>query len=241
MLKIALYGCPPHLKEIETMQRNQSMTIVLTRLLIILVALSPMAMGKLQPETLPDKGIWQVDAHLNGHPKRLNIKLPGEDKVSHYWYQLITVTNNTGRDLEFYPQAQLYTNTFKTTIAGKNVRNVVFEAIKEKYTGTIPLLQAQSKVTTRFLQGDDNAKDLVLIFTDTDPKATSAQIFVSGLSNESKLLTLPGKVESGQNSSNKPKEVLLLKNLQLKYKITGKQEDFINRAMLYSKRNWIMR
>jgi hypothetical protein len=208
------------------------------QLSIILIATATVLIGEPKPDVIPEKGIWQLDVHLNGHPKLLNIKLPGEEITSCFWYALMTVTNNTGKDIEFYPQAELYTNTFQTLIAGKDIRKTVFDTIRDKYSRTIPFLLSQDRTTTILRQGKDNAKDLVLIFKDFDAKATSVQIFISGLTNESKYVALKSK---GENNKNKTKQVLLLKNLQLKYMVTGKHEDLFNRKLRYKNREWIMR
>jgi len=220
------------------MIKIQKYTVMIMRLFFILIATTTMINGQPKPDVIPEKGIWQLDVHLNGHPKLLNIKLPGDSENTRYWYALMTITNNTGKDIEFYPQAELYTNTFQTIIAGNDIRKTVFETIQRKYSSTIPFLQRQKRVTSLIRQGSDNAKDMVFIFKDFDDKATTVQIFISGLSNEGKHVAVNRK---NSENKNKSKQVLLLKNLQLKYKVTGKQEDLFARKLRYVNRNWIMR
>ncbi len=191
-----------------------------------------------EPALVPPAGTWQLDFEIHGEPRRISIILPGDAEPRSFWYLLYTITNNTGQDVEFYPQFELMTDTFKLYNAGDKVRRPVFEAIRKRYAETIPLLEPQSMLTGRLLVGKDNARDSVAIFEDFDPNATEASVFVAGLSNETVKMEISEKAESGEKVT---KEVLLRKTLMLKYQVPGDRFNPEKRVMLYRDREWLMR
>ena len=191
-----------------------------------------------KPALVAPVGVWQLDIELHGHPKLIPFTLPGDMQPRNYWYLLYTITNNTGRDVDFFPQIELFTDTFKLHIAGSRVRNLVFEAIRDRYSKTIPLLESQDRVSEKLLQGRDNSRDSVAIFEDFDPNAAQTRIFLSGASNETVTVAHPLLIDE---KTQKPKEVLLRKTLMLEYRVAGDRYRPEQRLMLYQKRSWIMR
>ena len=217
------------------------------RIVVFLAFVSVMAFGLTavlplwaapEPALVPPPGAWQLDFELHGTPRQISIKLPGDAKPRRFWYLLYSVTNNTGSDIEFYPQFDLLTDTFKLYYAGAKARRPVFEAIRELYAKTIPLLEPESMVSGRILLGRDNARDSVAIFEDFDPNSNSVKVFVSGLSNETVTVAYPGQFDSDNQSQ---KKVLLRKTLMLQYQVPGDRFNLDQRVMLYRGREWIMR
>jgi hypothetical protein len=117
-----------------------------------------------EPALVPDAGDWQLEVELHGEPQQIMVAMPGEDQPRRFWYLLYTIYNNTGNDVDFYPQFDLFTDTFKLYHAGAASRRVVFEAVRDAYAKTIPLLESEDMITGRILQGQDNARDSVAIF-----------------------------------------------------------------------------
>ena len=198
-----------------------------------------------EPALVAPPGTWQLDLELHGNPQQINIRLPGDTESRRFWYLLYTVTNDTGKEVEFYPQFDFYTNTFKLYHAGVRVPRAVFEAICQRYQKTFPLLEPDNMLTGKMLVGKDNARDSVAIFTDFDPKATSASIFIAGLSNETVTIEPPIAEKTVSGPINgvqiEQKEVLLRKTLMLEYRVPGDELNLENRIMLYNKRDWVMR
>jgi len=217
------------------------------KIVIILASVSVVAFGLTavlplgaapEPALVPPPGAWQLDFELHGTPRQISIKLPGDAKPRRFWYLLYSITNDTGRDIEFYPQFDLFTDTFKLYYAGVKVRRPVFKAIRELYAKTIPLLEPENMVSGRILLGRDNARDSVAIFEDFDPNSNSLKIFVSGLSNETVTVAHPVRFNSDNQSQ---KKVLLRKTLMLQYQVPGDRFNLDQRVMLYRGREWIMR
>lgn len=200
-----------------------------------------------EPALVPPPGVWQLDIELHGEPRQITVNLPGDRALSktaqqpqtrRYWYLLYTVVNNTGQDVEFYPQFELITDTLKLYQAGARERRPVFEAIREQHERAVPLIEPESMLTGKILQGDDNARDSVAIFEDFDPNAREVAIFAVGLTNETVKIDHPTDLDP---QTSKPRQVLLRKTLCLKYQVPGDVHRLQNRVMLYRNRDWIMR
>ncbi|MBN2210551.1 MAG: hypothetical protein JW709_04070 [Sedimentisphaerales bacterium] len=189
-----------------------------------------------KPSLVPEPGLWQLDIQLHGQPQQINVVLPGDTEPTRFWYLLYTITNNTGEDVNFYPRADLFTDTLLTYTGGAKSRRQVFEAIRQRHATAIPLLEMESQVTGPILQGEDNARDTVAIFEEFDPQATKVQIFISGLSNETVQVKNPMGAQGKESDT-----VLLRKTLALDYQVPGDEYNPANRVLLYRGRNWIMR
>jgi hypothetical protein len=209
--------------------------VILFASLTPLCLFSPPAGAAPEPALVPPPGTWQLDLELHGEPHQICITLPGDTQPRRFWYFLYTIANNTGQDIDFIPQFELYTDTFQLRPAGVKVRRPVFDAIRDRYRDSIPLLEPQSMLTGKVLQNVDNARDSVAIFEDFDPNATSVKIFIAGLSNET--VTIVSPAASADNS----KEFLLRKTLMLEYQVPGDRFNLDKRVMLYRNREWIMR
>ena len=191
-----------------------------------------------QPALVPSPGAWQLDFQIIGGPEQITVTLPGDAKPCRFWYLLYTVSNRTSREVEFLPEFELFTDTFQLYQSGVKVRRPIFEAIRQRYAGSVPLLEPEGTVSGKILLGKDNARDSVAIFQDFDPNATHVKLFVSGLSNETVIVNHPTAFDLATGN---PKEVLLRKTLTLKYQVTGDVQNPQNRVLLYRNRDWIMR
>ncbi len=199
----------------------------------VMALLVSAAMAVPEPSLILAPGEWLVDVQFHSAPQPIMVKLAGEDQPRRFWYLTYTVTNNTGEDIDFYPRVEAFTNTFKLYETGVKNRREVFEAIRDRYNNTIPLMEPRDFVSGKLLQGQDNARDSVIIFEDFDPEATSLKIFFAGLSNESEEITI--------NSIGKSKKFLLHRTLMLQYQIPGDRFNPDKRVLLYRDREWIMR
>jgi len=211
-------------------------------LLVAMLALVITTSGTLwaapKPAIVPPPGTWQMDIRIQGDPQRIVIQFPGFAQPKAYWYLPYTITNNTGRDVEYYPEFEVFTDTFKLYKAGRGVRKAVFNAIRQRYNETIPLMESEELVTGRILQGEDNARDSVIIFEEIDPNATSVKIFIAGLSNEATMIESPVYKDS---ATGKGQSILLKKTLMLQYQMPGDALNQDQKVMLYRSRQWIMR
>jgi len=189
-----------------------------------------------RPAVVQRSGHWTLETRYE-HPQQ--IVLPwGSNGETRFWYMIVTVTNRTGQDVEFYPKCDLMTDTFQIVPAGRNVAPAVFEAIKQRHQGRYPLLEVLSTAGSRVLQGEDNAKDIAIIWPDFDTQALGFQVFISGLSNETAVVPHPVAVDQ---ASGRPVPIYLRKTLDLTYALRGDPALRSSVEVVYKGHDWVMR
>jgi hypothetical protein len=186
------------------------------------------------PAILQGPGLWTVNVTFE-HPRQIVMPWGGGERG--FWYLIVTLTNRTGQDVDFYPQCDLMTDTFELVPAGQGVPPAVFELIKQRHAAAYPFLERLDQVESRLLQGEDNAKDIAIIWRDFDLQATSFKIFIGGLSNETAAVRCPVAIgDAGQ-----PVEVFLRKTLQLDYTLQGDPTLRSAVQVEYTGQSWVMR
>jgi hypothetical protein len=189
-----------------------------------------------EPAIVPAAGQWTVDTEFT-HPQQIVLKRAIDKRPVRFWYTIITLTNNTDEDVDFFPKCDLMTDTFQITPAGKGVSPFVFEQIKRRHKARYPFLELLSKSGNRILQGEDNTKDIAVIWPDFDVKAESMKLFIAGLSNETVMVKHPvAKDEFGN-----PLKVFLRKTLELNYNIKGDPALRSSAGLAYKGKRWVMR
>jgi len=189
-----------------------------------------------EPAIVPRPGEWTVDVTFE-HLEQILLQRTADSKPERFWYTIITLTNNTDQDVDFYPKCELMTDTFQIIPAGKNVPPAVFQLIKTRHQSKYPFLERLEKADNKILQGEDHAKDLAIIWTDFDAQATAIKVFITGLSNETAVIDHPiQKDEFGQ-----PTKVFLRKTLQLSYALEGDPALRPYLKVVYKGQTWVMR
>jgi hypothetical protein len=187
---------------------------------------------------------WQLD-FVYKTPKPIFVKVPGKAEPQLFWFMVYKVTNRTGEDRFFVPDIVLYTNTGQIRRAGQGVNVAVYEHIKQLLNE--PLLRDNVGMTGKMLQGADNAKHGVAIFTDFDPKAAGFDIFVGGLSGEFAVVNLPTPIEvtevnaDGEEQTVTKSSVVLGRTLKLSYGIRTEARSRIEAKPELKDKTWVMR
>ncbi len=190
-----------------------------------------------EPAIVQGPGEWTVETRFT-HPQQILLEgaLP-DSKPRRFWYVILTVTNKTRRDVDFFAKCELMTDTFQIIRSGEDMPSVVFENIKRRHQDSYPFLELLQKTSNKLLEGEDNAKDLAIIWPDFDAKAKNIKIFITGLSNETAVVYHPiEKDELGQ-----PKRVFLRKTLELDYDLGGDPAFRSDVKLIYNGKRWIMR
>lgn len=187
---------------------------------------------------------WELEFR-HERPRPIQVLCPGEDKPRTFWYLIFTLTNNTKDDALFAPTFLLYTDTGQVIPSDRKVPPVVFDEIRKAHN--LPLLKNLTDVTGKILQGEDNAKDGVAIWSDFDPQAGAIDIFVGGLSGETAEVKLPAPITVtepdpyGKMQTVTKDKILLVKTRRLNYKVPGEAAArFVTEARLV-KEEWVMR
>ncbi len=204
--------------------------------LVISALITSLCLAAPEPAIVPGIGQWTVDTEFT-HPQQIVLRRTSDKKPVRFWYTIITLTNNTDEDVAFFPKCDLMTDTFQITQAGKGVLPVVFEQIKKRHQSRYPFLELLSKAGNRILQGEDNAKDIAVIWPDFDVKASNVKVFIAGLSNETIAINHPITKDDFGN----PKKVFLRKTLELSYDFKGDPKLRSALSLTYKGKRWIMR
>ena len=190
-----------------------------------------------EPAIVPGPGQWTVDTEFT-HLQQIVLQRSASNQPRRFWYTIITLTNNTGNDVSFYPKCELMTDTFRIIPAGKDTGPAVFEQIKKRHRSKYPFLEPLDKADTKILQGEDNTEDMAIIWPDFDVQAKNIRIFITGLSNETVAIDHP---VARDETTGKPLKVFLRKTLELTYAFRGDPALRSDASLAYEGKRWIMR
>ena len=189
-----------------------------------------------EPAIVPAPGQWTLDMEFT-NPMEITLPLGSDKKPLKFWYLIITLTNNTGKDVDFYPKCDLMTNSFQIVPAGKFVSTALFDQIKKRHKARYPFLELLDQAGTKILQGEDNARDIAVIWPDFDVKATAVKLFITGLSNETANVNYPIL----KDDTGAPLKVFLRKTLELNYSLRGDPALKTSASFEFQGKRWIMR
>ncbi len=188
-----------------------------------------------KPAIIQKPGDWTAQVRYT-NPQQISIKTE-DGKTVRFWYLIITVTNTTSREVDFYPRCDIVTDTFQLITAGNGTPDEVFNAIKRRHNSTYPFLELFEKTSNKLLVGKDNAKDLAIVWPDFDPQAKEVKISISGLSNEIAQINHPTqKLADGS-----PAKIILRKTLELDYTLGGDPAFRSDTTLEFKSKDWIMR
>jgi hypothetical protein len=202
----------------------------------VLVVLVCLCSAAPEPAVIPGPDVWTLDVSFE-HPQQIMFRAGPYDQPQRFWYIILTLTNKTDHDVDFYPKCELMTDTFEIIPSGEHVSAAVFEKIKRRYQTKYPLLERLEDAGNKILQGADNAKDVVVIWHDFDAEAKSVKLFISGLSNETVVFDHPVAKDEG----GRPIKVFLRKTLELSYKLGGDPAFRSDVKLLFAGKHWRMR
>ena len=189
-----------------------------------------------KPAIVPGPDQWTINTEFT-QPLQIAIRQTPNNKPIVFWYIILTLTNNTGNDVGFYPKCDLMTDTFQIVPEGKDVIPSVFNQIKARHQNTYPFLTSIDQTDNNLLQGEDNTKDVAVIWPDFDKNAKKIMLFITGLSNETAVIDHP--IEKDENGQ--PKKVFLRKTLELTYSVKGDPISRYGVSLEFQSKRWIMR
>ena len=208
------------------------------------VALMMLLIGTGVGSAAPKAGIvstaWQLDLRFHD-PQRLMLKLPGDRHETPFWYLLYEVTNNTGRDVAFYPSFRLVSDTLNVVVGGDQISPSVYDAIAGRHRIEFPFLAPPPDVTGLILQGEENARASVAVFREFDREASAFRIYVSGLSGEMVRILNPAFDPSSEESQTNPRGFILRRTLAIAYDLPGDSTTAAKGVPVRRSRKWVMR
>ena len=174
------------------------------------------------PEPSPRPPRWELQFKII-HQLRL-IKID-ED---FYWFATYLVTNRTGEDQTFVPNATLYTDEGDIITDG----DVDFR-ITDKIMGLLrnPLLESKNMIIGPLLQGKENAREGLLVWKAGSLDIDHVTIFISGLSSETQVAI----------NSFTGDESVVRKSLALEFDVPGDPVATMEKPVRFKGKHWIMR
>jgi len=192
-----------------------------------LVVHSPQTAAAAAPQPDPVSRRWQLN--IKPGPLRLAI-MPVEGVGSRaFFYFTYTVKNNSGKDLLFAPSFELATDDGSLRRAGVNVPAAVTKALLKRLRN--PFLRDQIGAVGLLLQGEENAREGLVVWPADNLEVDHVTIFAVGFSGETKTITRP---DTG-------KPVLLRKTLMLVHDTPGDLAYNGDHPLTRSEQRWIMR
>jgi hypothetical protein len=189
-----------------------------------------------EPAIVPAPGQWTVDVEFT-HPQQIILRRSSDNERVSFWYMILTLTNNTGKDVGFYPKCDLLTDSFQIIPAGKSVNPVVFERIRKRHEKRYPFLELLDKTSNKILQGEDNTKDIAIIWPDFNKQVKNIKIFITGLSNETAVVDHP----VARDDAGKPVKIYLRKTLELDYDLKSDPVLRPSVQLTHKEKYWVMR
>ncbi len=194
------------------------------------LALATVALG-LAPEPDPVPRRWQLTVEP-GPMRILTVETP-EIGPRAYFYFTYKVTNNSGTDLVFAPAFELATDESPAARSGRNVPSGVTQAVLAALDN--PFLEDQVQIPGMLLQGEDNAKEGLVVWPADDLNIDELALYAAGFSGETKSIDV---IDPGTKS---PAKVLLRKQLMVRYGVPGDLFRQNSDPLMIAERRWILR
>ena len=184
-----------------------------------------------EPDPVPTR--WQLDLDIVDLRVRT---MPTDEGPRPFFYLTYQVTNNSGEDILFAPRWELATDEGDLLRSGHGVPMAVTRDLLEMLEN--PFLESQVEISGPLLQGEENAREGLVIWPVTGLHIDEIQLFGAGFSGETATLEVPDPA-TGQ-----PKRVVLRKTFEVDYQVLG-DLDIVSSAPLTragtGRTRWIMR
>jgi hypothetical protein len=197
---------------------------------LMMVAACVLGLGRApEPDPVPRK--WQLDVQL-GDLRLAVVDVAGTGPKA-FFYFTYKVVNNSGTDVLLAPAWDLATSDGRIVRSGRNVPASVTKTLLERFSS--PYLEDQISIIGVLMQGEENAKDGLVVFSADDIRLDEVSIFGAGFSGENK------PVEVLNAASGQRERVMLRKTLMARYPVPGEIESRGNDPFAPSEVRWIMR
>lgn len=152
-----------------------------------------------------------------------------------FYYQTYKAVNRTGQDVVFAPSFDLVDSTGKVNKSGLAVPDSVTQTLIKRLGN--PLVQDQVSVMGTILQGDENAKEGIVIWPCENFRPGDLTVYAAGFSGETAQVKVPGaKDEKGKDLT-----ITLRKTRQLTFADPGDLANRGDRPIDSTDAKWIMR
>jgi hypothetical protein len=201
-------------------------------LVVTAIAASALLSG-VAPEPSPIPRRWQLDL-TPGELRMMRVEHDGE--LMPYFYLTYTVVNNSGEDVLFAPLWEMAMDNGDLIRSGRDVPLPVVRHIIEQLEN--PFLESQVQISGPLLQGEENAKDGIIVWPIRDFDVDEIKVYAAGFSGETATIEVPDP------QSKQLKKIVLRKTLELTYTTPGdldpRSSEALHRAN-QGRGRWVMR
>ena len=212
------------------------MKMLMHRVFAACLCTASVGMAAPQPAIVQAPNQWTVSVRFEPL-RQVSLAATQTGQPRRFWYAIVSIENATSRDIDFYPQADLLTDTFQLVGAGNNVPAGVFQIIKAQHAGLYPLLEEFPAAGSAVFQGHDHARDFAVIWPDFDTKARTVSLFIGGLSNEAVVIDHP----IARDQAGSPLKVFLKKTLAIDFELRGDSALRSDGDVEFVASRWVMR
>jgi len=202
-----------------------------TRLALIVGVLASFVVGAWAPEPDPVPRRWQLDFKIG--PLRMVTLDTSEGGSSQFYYLTYRVTNTSGEDLLLAPSFELSTAAGELLRSGRDVPAQVTAQVLELLSN--PFIEDQIGILGVIMQGEENAKDGVVIWPVTDMHPEEVAVYASGFSGETKY------ENTRDPKTGQPERKVLRKTFMARYSMPGELDGRGSQPFPPYEQKWIMR
>ncbi len=186
---------------------------------------APPALGAPQPDPIPRR--WELRVEMG--PLRVAYVDVENVGPMPFYYLTFKATNNSGQDLFLSPLFELATDDGDVIRSSRDVPRSVYTALLARIQN--PFLVDEIDVQGMIGQGDDQAKEGLVVWPATDLTVDEVSVYAAGFSGETQTVVRP---DNGQT-------VLLRKTLMDRHAVPGEIDPALNPTLDRTEERWILR
>ncbi len=198
---------------------------------IVLAAAMALVLPGMAPEPDPAPRRWQL-AIEPGLLRVASVDVAGEGRKS-YFYFTYKVTNGSGNDLLFAPSFDLGVDAGAVRRSGRDVPADVTKKILADLEDKE--LQDQIGIVGMLPQGEENAKEGVVIWPVNETHLAEVSVYAAGFSGEMRTVT------SKDPKTGKTASTTVRKTLMLRFQAPGDLHNVGSNPLPLVEQRWIMR
>jgi hypothetical protein len=206
-------------------------SLFLTIMAVALAVAGLLCMPGMAPEPDPVPRRWQLSIEP-GPLRVVSIDLPSTGPRSYYFFTY-KVTNSSGNDLLFAPSFDLATDHGQVQRSGREVPAEVTRRIVADLENKE--IQDQISIVGMLAQGEENAKEGVVIWPANSMHVSELMIYAAGFSGEMR------SVSTTDPKTGKTTTSTVRKALMLRFQAPGELRDMASKPIPMVEQRWIMR
>ena len=189
---------------------------------------TPAVVAAPEPDPVPRR--WQLTV-TPGPLRVTSVEHQGQSKL--YYYMTYKVVNSSDTDLLFTPSFEMANDEGELKRSGRDVPAAVTAKILETLENTF--LEDQINIVGTLLQGEENAKEGLVVWPVNTPHVRAIEVFGNGFSGEARTIDAYDPETKGT------KRVTLRKTLMLRYQPLGETKATGAESLPVIEQRWIMR